>query len=93
MNFKQRVKPLFFIQLIVGLIAILFVVIGWQREYEPLFIVIANIFIIIMIILNGIERYILTKSKGYLTLTIIVSLFLLMFWLYRYSIHITFLSH
>lgn len=91
-NFKQRVKSIFFIQLMVGLVATVLVIIGWQRHFDPLFIVLANMFVIVLIILNGVERYILTKNEGYLSLTIVVGIALLFFWLWRYSVATQFVN-
>ncbi len=81
---------MFIVQALLGIIAIILVIIGWIRDYQPEFIVSANYLVAVIIFLSGLEKYRLDKNKGFFLFTICVSIVLVWYWSWRYSLVISF---
>lgn len=84
--FKNRYKSILLMQLILGIIAIVFVTVGWIKDFQPGFTLVGIIILGIMMVMNGFEQYLLHKKKGYLIFTIIVSAAFIWFWVWRFTI-------
>jgi len=88
--FKNRLKSILLLQLILGIVAILFVIVSWIKDFHLGFMLVGIIILGIMMVMTGLEQLFLQKKKGYLFFTIIVSAAFILFWIWRYSIAVKF---
>lgn len=86
--FKNGLKSILLMQLILGLIAIVFVIVGLIKNFHSGFTLVGIIILGIMMVMNGFEQYLLHKKKGYLFFTIIVSAAFIYFWIWRFTISV-----
>jgi len=88
--FKNRLKSILLLQFILGIVAVLFVIVSWVKDFHPGYMLVGMIILGIMLVMNGLEQFFLYKMKGYLFFTIVVSAAFILFWIWRYSIAIKF---
>ena len=88
--FKNRLKSILLLQLILGIVSIIFVIVSWVKDFQPGYMLVGIIILGIMMVMNGIEQFFLHKMKGYLFFTIIISAAFILFWIWRYSIAVKF---
>lgn len=88
--FENRPKSMFLMQLVLGIVGLLFVIIGWMKDLHPGYTLAGVIILSVMMIMNGMEQYVLSKKKGYFLFTIIVAVLFSLFWVWRYQAVIQF---
>src|SRR5690625_1395090 len=88
--FKNRLKSILLLQFILGIVAVLFVIVSWVKDFHPGYMLVGMIILGIMLVMNGLEQFFLYKMKGYLFFTIVVSAAYILLWIWRYSIAIKF---
>jgi hypothetical protein len=83
--FENRSKAMLLVQLILGIAGILFIITGWIKDFQPGYILAGIIILAVMMVMNGLEQYILSGKKSYLLFTIVVAAAFMLFWLWRFQ--------